>query len=94
MRYLLLLTFIIGNLLIGIFIHEFVHYIQYNEIEGKSIVFFKEDMPLAYVDTGDIIIYEKNNNKELVACLFGTGYWIVMLVYGFRNYEVFNNKPI
>jgi len=76
---ILLLGFtLFGIIMATIFIHEGVHWLQYNE-EKKEICFFGKG--ISYLDTyGDIIYFEtekQHHEKQLEAIIIANGFLII-----------------
>lgn len=88
MKFIHIFIYIFGVISLSIFVHEGVHWIQYNTVEEKQIYFFDdnalEEGKIAYLDTKDEMLFLTNKEytlRELEAWIFT----LLTLIIGFSN---------
>jgi len=96
MRWIILIGYLFGVFTGGVFVHEGVHWLQYNDIEHKRIVWFDKGY-LAYLDMPDEQVWvtdEQHDKLELEANLFTMVVWVgggIMLLKhwerGFKEHD-------
>jgi len=98
MRLFLLAFYILGLITFGIFIHEGIHWIQYPNLENKTICFFGRSDAFAYLISTEVIQYVSIKDKEnirfkdeLQANIAMFAFMFYGMIYLYYNIEIIDD---